>query len=350
MHRLTVEAAVERCCSSAGEEIVQKKQSIARKPAYHHGQLLLEDDFIAEQQFHSDARYRHVRHLHGFGVAQGLEVSRAGELALSVSAGFAVDRRGHEIELHEPETLELHGLPPGALAWVTIGYRTEHTDGGHDGSNRIDCYAFLQVTTGVERNDVRLARVQLDERGRLEHHAINHHERDHLHAVVEQRRVEDEPRGPRTDWIATAFHPSNIPRNETDARPPFRVGATQAEAHRLLRGADGREEPNLHGAAGTMAIPLPPGVRHILRLRVAGAANDKGMSVILLKGGFDPQAMRHLREEVAVLEIQPPGPYNRTIEIAEVHRSMSERHRTLAVDIRSEGYVAVSLVAVEVSY
>ena len=29
---------------------MQKKQLITRKPAYHHGQLLLEDDFIAEQQ------------------------------------------------------------------------------------------------------------------------------------------------------------------------------------------------------------------------------------------------------------------------------------------------------------
>jgi hypothetical protein len=276
-------------------------------------------------------------------------VSRAGELALSVSAGFAVDRRGHEIELHEPETLELHGLPAGALAWVTIGYRTERADRGHDSSNRIDCYAFLQVATGVERDDIRLARIQLDERGRLAHHSINHEERDHLHPVIE-RRVPEEPHGPRNDWVTTAFHPSNIPRDEADTRPPFRVGATQAEAHRLLRTADGREEPNLRGAAGTMAILLPLGIRHILRLRVAGAANEKGMTVKLLKGGFDPQAMRHLRDEVAVLEIEPSGPYYRTIEIAEGHRSMSDRHRTLAVDIRTEGYVAVSLIAVEVSY
>jgi hypothetical protein len=37
--------------SNQGFDTEQKKQLITRKPGYHHGQLLLEDDFIAEQQF-----------------------------------------------------------------------------------------------------------------------------------------------------------------------------------------------------------------------------------------------------------------------------------------------------------
>jgi len=327
---------------------VQKKQLITRKPAYHHGQLLLEDDFIAEQQFHSEARYRHARSLHGFGVAHGLEVTRAGDLAISISPGFAVDRRGHEIELREAETLELHGLPAGALAWVTIGYRTERVDRGHDSDNRIDCYADLRVATGVEQDDVRLARVQLDERGRLEHHAINHQERDHLRTVIAPHSITPEALDPqlRTGWITMAFHPSGIPRDEEDAQPPFRVGATQAVAHKEY---DGR--PNLRGAAGTMTIPLPPGVRHIRRLCVAGPDNERGIIVRLIKGGFDPrpQVMRHLRDEVAVLEINS-GAYCETVEIAEVHRTVGDRHRTLSVDIRAQGFASVSLVALEVSY
>jgi hypothetical protein len=346
-----VEEAVEpkqQPLCSQGIDIVQKKQLIVRKPAYHHGQLLLEDDFIAEQQFHSDARYRHARFMHGFGVVHGLEVARAGELAVSVSPGFAVDRRGHEIELREPETLELHGLPAGALAWVTIGYRTEPFDKGRDGDNRIDCYTYLQIATGVERDDVRLARVQLDERGRLGHHPINHLERDQLRAAIAPGSVTAESLDAqlRTDWITMAFHPSSIPREETDAQPPFRVGATQAEAHRRLN-----DEPNLRGAAGTMAIALPPGIRQIRRLRVAGAANERSMTVQLVKGGFDPSplAMKHLRDEVATLQIGP-GPYCETIEVPEAHRSMADRHRTLSVDIRAQGFASVSLVAVEVSY
>ena len=329
---------------------MQKKQLITRKPAYHHGQLLLEDDFIAEQQFHSEARYRHARSLHGFGVAHGLEVTRAGDLALTVSPGFAVDRRGHEIELREAETLELHGLPAGTLAWVTIGYRTEPVDRGHDRDNRIDCYADLRVATGVEPNDVRLARVQLDERGRLEHHAINHQERDHLRTVTAPGSVTPEALDAqlRSGWITMAFHPTGIPRDETDAQPPFRVGATQAVAHHYY---PDDSTPNQRGAAGTMTIPLPPGVRHIRRLCVAGPDNERGMRVRLVKGGFDPrpQAMKHLRDEVAVFEISS-GAYCETVEIPEAHRSVGDRYRTLSVDIRSQGFASVSLVAIEVSY
>jgi hypothetical protein len=124
------------------------------------------------------------------------------------------------------------------------------------------------------------------------------------------------------------------------------VGATQAVAHREYDG-----QPNRRGAAGTMTIPLPPGVRHIRRLCVAGPENEQGMTVRLVKGGFDPrpQVMTHLREEVAMLEINA-GPYCETVEIQEAHRSVGDRHRTLSVDIRSNGFASVSLVAIEVSY
>ena len=327
---------------------MQKKQLITRKPAYHHGQLLLEDDFIAEQQFHSEARYRHARSLHGFGVAHGLEVARAGELAITVSPGFAVDRRGHEIELREAEELELHGLPAGALAWVTIGYRSERAERGREADNRIDCYADLRIATGFEPNDVRLARIQLDERGRLEHHAINHQERDHLRTVIAPGSITAEALDAqlRTGWITMAFHPSGIPRDEEDAQPPFRVGATQAVAHREFDG-----QPNQRGAGGTMTIMLPPGVQHIRRFCVAGADNERGMTVKLLKGGFDPRprVMRHLRDEVATIEIGA-GAYCETVEIHETHRTVGDRYRTLSVDIRAQGFASVSLVAIEVSY
>jgi hypothetical protein len=327
---------------------MQKKQLMTRKPGYRHGQLLLEDDFIDEQQYHSHARYLHARYLHGFGAVIGLEVSRAGDLAITISPGFAVDRKGREIELRDPETLELQGLPAGALAWVTIGYRTERQDKDGNRDHRIDCYANLRVATGVEQFDVRLASVQLDERGRLAHDAIGHLERDQLRTVIPPGSVTAEALDAqlRSDWITMPFHPSVFPQDEKDARPPFRIGATQAQAHKDVDG-----KPNTRGAAGTMAIILPPGVRHIHRFRVAGEANDNNLTVVLLKGGFDPKpdVMKHRRDEVVTLQIGP-GAFCKTAEIAEGHQSMKDRHRTLAVDIRSEGYVKVSLIAIEVSY
>jgi hypothetical protein len=330
-----------------GNVIVQKSQLIARKPSYRHGQLLLEDDFIAEQEFHSGARYRHARNMHGFGVVHGLEVTRAGDLAITVSAGYAVDRRGHEIELRDPETLELHGLGPGAAAWVTIGYRTEHADRGQESANRIDCFAHLRVATGVEPDDVRLARVRLDDRGRLEHHGIDPAERDRLRTVIVPGSVTPEALDAqlRADWVTMPFHPSSLPHDEPDFRPPFRVGASRAMALKEYN-----NQPNNSGAAGTMAILLPPGVRHVHRMMVAGEENERKLSAKLVKGGFEPRSMSHLREEIVTLEIPASGPFCREAEVPEIHRSMHDRHRTLSVDIRSEGFASISLVALYVSY
>jgi hypothetical protein len=326
---------------------VQKSTLIARKPSYRHGQLLLENDFIAEQQFHSHARQQHARKMHGFGVVEGLEVTRAGEMAITVSAGYAVDRRGHEIELRGPETLELHGLGPGAVAWVTIGYRTEHAEKAQESENRLDCLAFLRVATGVEPNDVRLARVRLDDRGRLEHHGIDPAERDRLRTALAPGSVTAEALDAelRADWLTMSFHPIGLPPDEPDFRPPFRVGATRAMAPKEYN-----DSPNDNGAAGTMTIVLPPGIRHIHRLMVAGEEAERKVTAKLVKGGFDPHSMRHLREEILTMEIPPPGPFCREAEVREKHRSMHDRHRTLAVDIRSDGFSSISLVALHVSY
>ncbi len=323
---------------------MQKRQLIIRKPAYRHGQLLLEDDFIDEQQFHAHSRYRHARHLHGFGAVSGLEVSRAGDLALTVSAGFAVDRKGREIELHDPETIELSGLPAGSVPWVTIGYRTERLQQEGGGDRRIDCYAVLRVATGVEPADVRLASVQLDERGRIAQ--VQHDERDVLRTPIAAGSVGADALDAqlRKDWIAMSFHPSYVPQDTKTARPPFRVGATQAQSH-----ADYDGKPNTRGAAGTMALMLPPGIRHLHRFRIAGAANDSKMTVLLLKGGFDIKAMKHLRDEVLSIDIGA-GPYCETVDIPEAHRSLADRNRTLAVEVQAEGFAKVSMVAVQVSY
>ena len=325
---------------------MQKTQVIARKPSYRHGQLLLENDFIEEQRFHADARYLHARSLHGFGVVQGLEVTRTGDNAIGVSPGFAIDRRGHEIELREPETLEVHGLAAGTTAWVTLGYRTERPGKGDDTDNRINCLAYLRVAPGVEPNDVRLARLQVDERGRLGQDAVDHTERDRFRSMIAPGSVTAEALDAqlRLDWVSMVFHPQALPRDERDFQPPFRIGATRAMAHKEYE-----DKPNTHGAAGTMGIVLPPGIRHIHRLRVAGEENEKGLTAKLIKGGFDPQTMQRQRDEIALLQV-PPGPFCATVGIEEAHRSMRDRHRTLAIDIRSTGFASISLVAVEVSY
>jgi hypothetical protein len=324
---------------------VHKQQRIQSKPRYFNGQLLLEDDFVAEQEYHSFAHCGHLKNMHGFGVAHGLEVTPAGETAVSVSSGFAVDRKGQEIELRKPETLELLDLPAGALAWVTIGFRTEQIDPGSNQA-RIDCYAYLRAATGVDEDDVRLASVQIDGRGLLAEDAISNLERDQMSTAILPGSVTAEALSAelRRGWIAMTFKPYSLPQDEAKAQPPFRIGASRAVAHKQYDGV-----PNERGAAGTMNIVLPPGVRHIHRLRVAGEENEKNIKLTLVKGGFDSQAMAHLRDEIVKMQIGS-GSYCETADIPEEHQSMADPYRTLSVEVRAKGFVSVSLLAIEVSY
>jgi hypothetical protein len=324
---------------------MQRRQLMYRKPAYRDGQLLLADDFVTEQQFHAHARYHHSRHLHGFGVVHGLEVSRAGEMAVSVSPGVAVDRGGHEIELRQTEMLELNHLPAGSKAWVTIGFQSERTEIGGEPSNRIDCYALLRAATGVPEKDVRLAAVELNEKGHLAHDP-QRSERDVLVTRLAPGSVLPESLAPQLlrGWMVMPFHPRDIPEDDEQWRPPFRAGATQAEAHRKYEGV-----VNSKGAGGTMGIVLPVGIRHLHRFRIAGASNDDSMTVLLLKGGFDLRSKKHVRDIVLNLTI-PTGVYVETAEIPQNYRDQGDHYRTLAVDIRSTGYAAISLIALEVSY
>lgn len=326
---------------------MHRKQLIERRPAYRRGQLLLENDFIDEQQFHTHARYRHNRHLHGFGVVHGLEVTRASDFAISVSPGFAVDAHGHEIELRDGVTLEISGLPLGAVARVVLGYTTESPATADEPNSRIESYAYLRIVTGAEPNDVRLATLELDERGKISEIGVAPDQRDLLLTRIAPGSVKAEALDPslRCDWITMAFHPSDMPTDERDWRPPFRVGATQAITHREIDG-----KPNTNGGGGSMAIVLPPGVRQILRFRVAGEVNEQKLTAVLVKGGFHEGDGKHLRDEILKLEAQK-GSYLVTGDVPEAHRLVDpKRLRTLSVDIRAHGYARISLIALEVSY
>jgi hypothetical protein len=149
----------------------------------------------------------------------------------------------------------------------------------------------------------------------------------------------------RSDWVAVAFHPNALALDDPDFRPPFRVGASRARAPKEYDGKENRD-----GAAGTMAILLPPGIRHVHRLRVAGEENELRLIATLVKGGFDPDKLTHLRQEIVKMEIPPSGPFCQEAEVPEAYRSMQDRHRTLSVHIQSEGFSSISLVALHVSY
>ncbi len=74
---------------------------------YFYGKLLSVDDFEAEQKYMNDKRRLINRFMHGFGIVCGLNVIRAGDGAVCVEAGVALDFSGREIILDEPVTRKL---------------------------------------------------------------------------------------------------------------------------------------------------------------------------------------------------------------------------------------------------
>jgi hypothetical protein len=80
------------------------------RPNYFQGQLLTAQDFADEQTYFREKLRRHNRLLHGWGVICGLEVTpSAGECAVTVSPGYALDPCGDEIQLQEEAVLALPG-------------------------------------------------------------------------------------------------------------------------------------------------------------------------------------------------------------------------------------------------
>ncbi|MEU6549146.1 hypothetical protein ABZ915_02520 [Streptomyces sp. NPDC046915] len=84
------------------------------RPAFHEGQVLAAADLSATVEYARGVSARHARHLHDWGVAEGLALvteprtdplTNARYVEVSVSAGFAVDGTGREIVLTDPVVL-----------------------------------------------------------------------------------------------------------------------------------------------------------------------------------------------------------------------------------------------------
>jgi len=324
---------------------MQKSQLIVRKPAYHHGQLLLEDDFRDEQDYHVSAHKRHVRDLHGFGVARGMLVTATGGADVTVSHGFAVDREGNEIVLQSAETLRLQDASPSTRLWVTVGYEAlPGVQGNPD--RRIDCFAVLRLTPDPAAADIRLAQLTLDDKGHVGSASVSYDQRDRMRSFIAEGSITPEALSDqlRSGWITFAFHPTPLSTDDEGYRPPFRVGPTQARAERKINGQD-----NTKGAAGTMTLPLPPGIRRIERFRIAGTENAKGLTAELVRGGFDPSAMKHVVDTLLTLKVAA-GNFYETGDIPEDERTVASPDRTLSVSVSSEGFASISLIALQVSY
>ncbi|MDB9447337.1 hypothetical protein [Anabaena sp. CS-542/02] len=93
-----------------------------QRPNYFPGQYLLDEDFELAHKYLSD-RQRYINsRLHLAGIVEGLEVeAMAGEAAVTVKAGTAIDGEGNLIVLAEEKT----NIKINSLCWVCLRYHQE---------------------------------------------------------------------------------------------------------------------------------------------------------------------------------------------------------------------------------
>ena len=142
-----------------------------KRPNYFTSEFLVEKDFIDEQTYHRDMRYRHNQLLHSWGVVDGLIVSKTGDKQVTISPGIAINKEGKEIILPSdppPQPLNLTGT--GDI-YVTIEYQDvkdeadkDTTSGVTDQYRRITERPLVKSTTSPPSNDgtlILLAKVTL---------------------------------------------------------------------------------------------------------------------------------------------------------------------------------------------
>ena len=318
---------------------------VGQRPHYYDGQLLLAKDFIAEQSYHIHARQNHNRLLyHDWGVVRGLAVTLAQERSVRVAAGAAVDEDGNDIRLDEAAVIDLGSFRPHDRVHICLTYE-EVQAGGHEA--HVDCYAI--VTPTHEAKGLVLATVTLDDQGKVREEAIDYTQTKYARLAVGSITADQLHEDLKCGWYRSSFRPDPMvegPEAGTEAGlPAFRVGATEALSpdHRDAGDKD-------RGAAGTMAIPIPPSVKHITRFRIAGMENKGEISMLLMRGGFDPETRKHVRDVLLDEKITRKEPFLETYTIKERDTALNPEYHTLVLWLKGTRRTAVSLVAVEFCY
>jgi hypothetical protein len=321
----------------------RKTAKLETRPHYYYGQLLLEEDFLAEQRYHLDARRRHNRSLHGEGVVWGLQVEADGSKSVTVGKGFAIDCSGQEIPLESDTILDLSQFQAGEQ----IGLELCCEEGGeNEQDTRRISYAVLTAVPfrDCSKRAVLLAKLQLDQEGRVVAEGVDYADTLYARAIVGRKAIDAEALAPRlrTGWLRLPFRAGKLVNLDDDKiqAAEFRLGPTEARS------------PENEGAGGTMAIPIPLGVHRVLKFRLAGEINEGQITVRLNRGGWDPGNKSH--QFTTLIDETIAGgknkPYEEIYTVPNEYRELHTENHTLAVWLKSTQKSSVSLIAVQFEY
>lgn len=132
-----------------------KKISPIKRMCYYQGELLLKEDFEAEQNYHRNMRHLHNFVLHGSGIVWGLDVTKGtSDKTITVSPGVAIDPTGREIVLANGLQVSVTGSGNDKI-YVKMSVKDEACDppsgSGTDKDKRYaDAVTVVADTTAVD--------------------------------------------------------------------------------------------------------------------------------------------------------------------------------------------------------
>jgi hypothetical protein len=148
---------------------------VTERPRYFFGQVIGVEDLEQEQLYHREKVRRHNRLLHGWGIVRGLEVRAGtqGARKVTISPGYALDRRGEEIVVQRSVAVDLSGQAAGTTVYVAVRYdeqpeRPVPTPLGHQYTRIRETFA-VEVLVRLPRQKplVLLAEIELGRGGKV---------------------------------------------------------------------------------------------------------------------------------------------------------------------------------------
>lgn len=324
-----------------------------KRPNYFTGQLLGQEDFLAEQKYQLDLQRGHAQGLHTWGVVMGLSVERADDSTVLVRPGTAIDAQGRLIVLDAAQNLTLTPATPDAALFVTVRY-DENFDGADRSTDNTENFTrfselcILDQTADEPPDDgsvLILAKVQFSG-SKLTKDGTDNSVRHQAGARLAPGSVSALHLGPgavtlaklsaelRGGWVRLPFKPSTFvdpQQTGPDVARDFTIGVTQTYC-------------GDHGAKGTMSIPIPVLADRIVNFMIAGTNNQGSLSIELDLCGWD--TTHNVHEKITLLETQiaKKSPFCETFVI---NKGFDRTRHALALYVAASGSASLSVVAAE---